>query len=261
MKNIKNFEVFFLILFCLILTISSKYDNNAKTSDNLALVSDIYRNPIVQLSKLAPSSFDKPIMLAINSPSTPYRVTSGNTLWDVASNHNTNVEQLIAMNKLNSDTLSFVEKFTISEQAPTAPISSRQQTPTPSRSAEISQAETILQTAANFYHTPYRWGGSTPSGFDCSGFVQYVFGKNGYKLPRTAAAQSSVGIHVDKSDLMPGDLVFFAINGSGISHVGIYEGNGSFIHSSTPYAGGVIYSSMSESSYSRSYVGARRLLR
>ncbi|HWP98820.1 MAG TPA: stalk domain-containing protein [Syntrophomonadaceae bacterium] len=132
---------------------------------------------------------------------------------------------------------------------------------TPSRSGGPNQASRLLEKAAEYLHTPYKFGGQTPAGFDCSGFVQYVFGQFGYKLPRVASAQALIGVSVSKSDLMPGDLVFFNIDGSGISHVGIYVGNGKFIGASSQESGGVIYSSLSDKYYAAKYAGARRVLK
>jgi cell wall-associated NlpC family hydrolase len=105
---------------------------------------------------------------------------------------------------------------------------------------------------------PYVWGGTSPSGFDCSGFTQYVFRQCGYSINRTAAAQYSNGSYVSYDSLQAGDLVFFANTyaASGITHVGIYIGGGQFIHCAN---GGVKISSLSESYYSSRYYGARRI--
>jgi peptidoglycan endopeptidase LytE len=80
-------------------------------------------------------------------------------------------------------------------------------------------------------------------------------------LPHNAASQYGLGVTVAKTDLVPGDLLFFACSGSGIDHVGIYSGNGSFIHSSSPRSGGVIYSSLNYGYYLNAYVGAKRIIR
>ena len=119
-------------------------------------------------------------------------------------------------------------------------------------------AEAIIATAKQYIGVPYVWGGSTPSGFDCSGYIQYVFGKHGISLPRTSAQQYTVGVWVSKSNLRPGDLVFYNTSGSGVSHLGIYIGNGKFIHAST--SRGVMISEMSNSYWSARYYGARRIL-
>ena len=90
----------------------------------------------------------------------------------------------------------------------------------------------ILAKAQSYLGTPYAYGGASPSGFDCSGFVYYVYGTFGISVGRTPAAQASAGTQVDKSSLQVGDIVLFAgTAGSGITHAGIYAGNGQFIHS------------------------------
>lgn len=117
--------------------------------------------------------------------------------------------------------------------------------------------DAILRTAQQFLGVPYVWGGSSPAGFDCSGFVQYVFAHHGITLPRTADVQATVGIPVSKSELLPGDLVFFAGDYVNISHVGIYTGNGQMIHASTTY--GIAYDSLYRDYRVAHYVGARRV--
>lgn len=89
----------------------------------------------------------------------------------------------------------------------------------------------IIKTAEKFIGTKYRYGGSDPRGFDCSGFTTYVFRQNGLDIPRSAGAQFKGGTKVAINRAKPGDLVFFRISGSGISHVGIYAGDFRFIHS------------------------------
>jgi len=129
----------------------------------------------------------------------------------------------------------------------------------PSRSTSASLAKKILPYAASFLGTRYVYGGSSPKGFDCSGFVQYVFQSAGFNLPHNAAAQADYGTPVEKDSLQPGDLVFFSYYGSkGIEHVGIYAGNDQFIHASSKE--GVKYSSLSQPYYRQNYRGARRLL-
>lgn len=122
-----------------------------------------------------------------------------------------------------------------------------------------SKADAIIATAKKYIGVPYLWAGSTPSGFDCSGFVQYVFKAHSISLNRTAATQYKHGTYVSKSNLQPGDLVFFQNTyKAGISHVGIYIGDGQFIHSSS--SKGVVISSLSSSYYVSHYYGARRIL-
>jgi peptidoglycan DL-endopeptidase CwlO len=112
----------------------------------------------------------------------------------------------------------------------------------------------VVGIAMSFLGTPYRWGGADPSGFDCSGFVMYVYAQIGVSLPHNAAAQFGYGTPVSRDQLQPGDLVFF----DGLGHNGIYIGNDQFIHS--PHTGDFVkISSLSDSWYASGWVGGRRL--
>lgn len=115
----------------------------------------------------------------------------------------------------------------------------------------------IVDTALNYLGTPYVRGGSGESGFDCSGFVQMVYRMNGIELPRTSLEQYNRGDH---SELKKGDLVFFKINGRSVSHVGIYIGNGKFIHA--PRVNGKVrIEELSLPYYQKRYVGAKTYLK
>lgn len=132
-------------------------------------------------------------------------------------------------------------------------------TSTVSRSSESrAKSASIIATAKSYMGVPYVWGGTSPKGFDCSGFVNYVFLKNGITLPRTAATIYQKGTAVSKANLLPGDLVFFSTYAPGASHVGIYIGNGDFIHASS--SKGVTINDLSNSYYSERYIGAKRVL-
>ncbi len=114
----------------------------------------------------------------------------------------------------------------------------------------------VLKTCRSYMGTPYVWGGEQPGGFDCSGYVQYVFAKHGYNLPRTADIQFEVGKSVKRGEEKPGDLVFFETYAPGASHVGVYLGRGYFIHASS--SRGVTVERLSTDFFAQRYLGAKR---
>ncbi len=120
----------------------------------------------------------------------------------------------------------------------------------------------ILNVAAENLGTPYRGGGTTPAGFDCSGFVNYTMSQFDIELPRSSAEMSRIGKRILKREAKSGDLIFFNTSGGGVSHVGIVTENNDgilkFIHSSS--SSGVIYSSTAEGYYTRTFVGVNRIL-
>lgn len=136
--------------------------------------------------------------------------------------------------------------------------------PTKSNTASASAAS-ILATAKRYVGTHYRYGGESPStGFDCSGFVQYVFAKHGVELPRTSRLQAGTGVALPLAveALQPGDLLLFASNGRGVNHVAIYVGNNRILHSSAG-AGGVVYDDLTTPRghwYLKRHVASRRVL-
>ncbi|MEK3899883.1 MULTISPECIES: C40 family peptidase [unclassified Paenibacillus] len=106
--------------------------------------------------------------------------------------------------------------------------------------------------------TKYVSGGTSTNGFDCSGFTMYVFDKIGINLPHQSGSQYQMGTAVSRDEIRPGDLVFFNTNGKGVSHVGVYVGDGEFAHASS--SRGVTISSLSDSYYVNRYVGAKRIM-
>jgi len=129
----------------------------------------------------------------------------------------------------------------------------------PAKAATDSKkTDNIIKTAEKYLKTPYKFGGDSPKGFDCSGFVKFVYEKNGNKLPRTADVQYKQGKMVERSKLKPGDLVFFTTYEKGPSHVGIYYGSDKFIHASS--SRGVMISRLDETYWKPRYLGARRII-
>ncbi len=116
----------------------------------------------------------------------------------------------------------------------------------------------IVQTSMEYIGVPYVFGGTTPSGFDCSGYVRYVFANAGIYLPRMADEQYEMGMPVSTDELVAGDLVFFTTYTYGASHVGIYLGDGNFINASS--SRGVAIDSLYSSYWGSCYIGARRVI-
>lgn len=149
--------------------------------------------------------------------------------------------------------------------AQTAAASSTESAPSPPRAdtpsapvlpPDATKAQQVVAIAMQYLGVPYKWGGASPqTGFDCSGLTMYVYAQVGVSLPHYAAAQYQLGRPVSKAELEPGDLVFFR----GLGHMGMYMGGGNFIHA--PRTGDVVkISSLSESYYVATWVGARRVL-
>ena len=139
--------------------------------------------------------------------------------------------------------------------APAAPKTERKKEQPPAPPAASQRGERVAAIAQRYLGIPYRWGGESPTtGFDCSGFVQFVFSRVGVSLPRVVSAQYRSGRAVARSALRPGDIVFF----NSLGHDGIYIGGGRFVHS--PSSGDVVKISTLTGYYAERWVGARRVL-
>ncbi|ANE45924.1 hypothetical protein SY83_06045 [Paenibacillus swuensis] len=122
----------------------------------------------------------------------------------------------------------------------------------------VSAQTSLDKEVSKLVGIDYNYGGTTKSGFDCSGFTSYVFDRFDIDLPHSSRSQAQLGSKVSKDELREGDLVFFDTGGDGISHVGVYVGDGSFAHASSKK--GVSISKLSDSYYVKRYVTARRVL-
>ncbi|MCL6517339.1 NlpC/P60 family protein [Alicyclobacillus sp.] len=182
-----------------------------------------------------------------------YTVQSGDTMYKIALREGVSLAALEAANPQIAD----YNNIWVGEQI-NLPISPQEQ-----------KADAILATAQSLIGVPYQWGGDSPAtGFDCSGFVQYVFGQNGISLPRESHDQATVGTFVPANQLRKGDLLFFTGTypsnwPNGVTHVAIYLGNGDMIESSSARGGvGVIVVKNFWASpyYNAHYWGARRVI-
>ena len=128
----------------------------------------------------------------------------------------------------------------------------------PSRSGAVTNLRRIVSYALSFQGVPYYFGGTTPNGFDCSGFTRYIYANAGINLPRMADQQYNDGRKIQKKDLFTGDLVYFETYTAGVSHVGIYLGGGQFISATS--SAGIAVRSINDSYWGPRYVGATRIL-
>lgn len=147
------------------------------------------------------------------------------------------------------------------EETPAVEYESVPEITTPPSEETIALGQAIVQSAQQYLGTPYVWAASGPSSFDCSGFTMYIMDLYGIKLPHQSGMQYNYGYSVPKDMLIPGDLVFFnSSKTSSVAHVGIYIGNGNFIHASSGSAKSVTISPLSANYYTTHYLGARRVI-
>ena len=167
----------------------------------------------------------------------------------------------VAQNQPSHDAIGSIIQQKQQQAQATPPIASREEPKSNAEPMGRGDADELISNAMGFIGVAYRFGGTSPTGFDCSGFMQYVFRKAfAVNLPRTSAAQASVGSYVSRSELRPGDMVFFRTHGSRISHVGMYIGNDRFIHA--PRTGKRIeITSLSSKYWNARYATARRVKR
>ncbi|WP_456277488.1 LysM peptidoglycan-binding domain-containing protein [Bacillus sp. AK128] len=185
---------------------------------------------------------------------TKYTVKSGDSLSLIAKNFGITTTQLKQANNLSADTIYIGQSLTIPKTGTTT------SQPAPEQKSMQQVKLAIVEDSQNYLGIPYVWGGSTTSGFDCSGFLYYMFNKHGVDMPRvTSGDYFKMGSPVSKANLEPGDLVFFGVNVPGVvSHVGFYIGDNQYI-SATSSKGIAIYS-IDHSYWSQYYMGAKRVI-
>jgi LysM repeat protein len=172
---------------------------------------------------------------------TTYTVQSGDTLWKIATTHGLTVTHLKTYNQLTTDSIYVGQVLKLTATTTTAP-------PTLNVDALITEAK-------KYIGVPYVWGGSTPSGFDCSGYLNYVYNTQGVKIPRTVATIWDATTSV--SAPQKGDIVFFTTTAPSPTHAGIYIGDDKFIHAGS--STGVTISDMNNTYWKPRYLGARKV--
>ncbi|WP_026693368.1 LysM peptidoglycan-binding domain-containing protein [Peribacillus kribbensis] len=184
-----------------------------------------------------------------------YTVKAGDSLWKISAAFKVTVADLTAANKLTKESISTGQVLAIPQANSTGAAAPA---PKPAVQDPAVNVNALLNKAKKYIGVPYVYGGTTPSGFDCSGFVYYVYNQAGYKIQRqSSASYFSTGKPV--SVPAPGDLVFFSgtTGGKEISHMGIYMGDGQFIHANSDK--GIEITSVNVSYYKNRLLGYKRL--
>jgi cell wall-associated NlpC family hydrolase len=194
-----------------------------------------------------------PVQTPAKAEQADYTIKAGDTLGKIALQYDMTVKQLKDLNNLSSDLIFAGQKLKVSKQAESNDkVSTEKTVQKPVQSAEPE----VISFAREYMGVPYLWAGSTPDGFDCSGFIYYAYNKAGKQMGRySSEGYYNRSFYVNEPQ--PGDLVFFENTyKKGISHMGIYLGNNEFIHAST--TGGVTISNLSEAYYAKHFEGFKR---
>ncbi|WP_066635739.1 C40 family peptidase [Desulfolucanica intricata] len=204
--------------------------NNIQTLNNLSSTNII---PGQKLLIIKENTFNKPLtpvipvssdnQITINTGSY-YTVQQGDTLWNISQNFNTTISEILSINNLTSTNIIPGQKLLIVKGNSNNKVSP----PMNQVSRNTDRIDAIINYAKSFIGVPYKPAGISPGGFDCSGYLKYVFANFNIDIPRTAAEQYHVGQAVSSREAKPGDFVAFK-TGNYISHIGIYLGNGEFI--------------------------------
>jgi len=199
------------------------------------------------------------VLPGISSANTYYTVNQGDNLWRISKVYGTTVENLKSLNGLSSDTIRSGQKLLVGTSA--GGVVQNVQTTATNPNKPVSRSsdriQEIIAYSYNFIGVPYVSGGMSPSGFDCSGYIKYVFGNFNINMPRTAAEQYQAGQAVSVSEAKPGDLVAFK-TGSYISHIGIYLGGDKFISATS--SRGIAVASVYDPYWGDHFLGYSRII-
>lgn len=184
-------------------------------------------------------------------------VKQGDSIWSISRRYGVSTTSILKLNGLSSSSLLHIGDKVKVEVSAATKLSGRSESAVGgSNLADAVVGQQIVNYAKQFVGVPYQWGGESASGFDCSGYVQFVLGHFGIQVGRSSYSQYQDGSSVSESNLEVGDLVFFSTDGSGASHVGIYIGGGQFINAEDR---GVRVDALSSSYWARAYVGGRHV--
>ncbi len=247
--------------------------HTVKRGETLSSLSRKYAIPMHELQEINNLKSTKIIvgqkLLVKQTKIRTYTVKKGDSLWKIARRFHLDVKVLREINELNIDVLKPGQKILLQHQGDPEHFNNPEANHSMkhiedgidkvSESDEYTLKEKLILLAKKFLDIPYRFGGKTFFGIDCSAFVQKVFSLIGIDLPRSAREQFFLGDPVDREDLSIGDLVFFRTYASFPSHVGIYLGNNEFIHASSKLKK-VTIDSLETQYYLKRYIGAKRLI-
>ena len=195
-------------------------------------------------------------LLGSSALAATYTVKPGDTLYNIAQKANLDPAQLLQLNSLSSSTLQVGQKLNLGGNSSSV---SAGRPPVMPVSRNSGNSNTIRAAASRYLNIRYVLGGTGAGGIDCSAFTRAVLQQLGVSLPRTARAQYGVGNTVSRGNLQSGDLVFFNTLGRGVSHVGVYLGNGQFANANS-YNGRTVIEAMTTTYWATRYIGARRVL-
>lgn len=189
------------------------------------------------------------------SKTTVVTVKSGDTVWSIAQRYGVSVSTVLGANGLSSKSLLHVGDHLKVAGAPSKQLSGRSESSVSGLAGQVL-GQQMVDYAKQFEGVPYRWGGESTSGFDCSGYMQFVLGHFGIHVGRSSYSQFQSGSPVSENNLQVGDLVFFNTDGAGASHVGIYVGGGQFINAEDR---GVRLDALSSGYWAAHYIGGRHV--